>query len=126
MSLASETIASLRAKLSKGEITSTEIVTDVLAAIEKSNPALHAYLSVDAEMALKEAAAADTKLPLGGIPIAFKDNINVLGQPCTCGSRILENTYTAPYDATVTRKLRAAGVIPLGRANLDEFAMGSS
>jgi len=126
MSLAAETIASLRKKLLGGEITSKDIVSDVLAAIEKSNPALNAYLSVDGETALKEAANADAKLPLGGIPIAFKDNINVLGQPCTCASRILKDGYKAPYDATVTRKLRAAGAIPLGRANLDEFAMGSS
>jgi aspartyl-tRNA(Asn)/glutamyl-tRNA(Gln) amidotransferase subunit A len=126
MSLASETITSLRAKLSRGEITSADIVNDVLAAIEKKNPQLHAYLSVNAEMAQKEAASANLSLPLGGVPIAIKDNINVLGQPCTCASRILKDGYTAPYDATATRKLREAGAIPLGRANLDEFAMGSS
>ncbi len=70
--------------------------------------------------------APTPRCPSGGIPIAIKDNINVLGQPCTCASRILEKGYVAPYDATVTRKLREAGAIPLGRANLDEFAMGSS
>ncbi|HEY8960764.1 MAG TPA: Asp-tRNA(Asn)/Glu-tRNA(Gln) amidotransferase subunit GatA, partial [Luteolibacter sp.] len=73
-----------------------------------------------------EAAVADLALPLGGIPIAIKDNINVLGQPCTCGSRFLSENYTSPYDATVIRKLRAAGAIPFGRLNMDEFAMGSA
>ena len=64
-------------------------------------------------------------LPLGGIPIAIKDIINVRGQPCTCASKILTG-YRAPYDATVIQKLRAAGAIPFGKTNLDEFAMGSS
>src|SRR4029077_8700078 len=64
-------------------------------------------------------------LPLGGVPIAIKDIINVMDQPCTCASKIL-NGYRAPYDATVIQKLRAAGAIPFGKTNLDEFAMGSS
>jgi aspartyl-tRNA(Asn)/glutamyl-tRNA(Gln) amidotransferase subunit A len=75
---------------------------------------------------MAEAAQADVTLPLGGIPIAIKDNLNVMGQPCTCGSKFLAENYRAPYDATVIRKLRAAGAIPFGRMNLDEFAMGSA
>lgn len=64
-------------------------------------------------------------MPLGGIPVAIKDVINVEGEPCTCASQILQG-YIAPYDATVITKLRAAGAIPFGRTNMDEFAMGSS
>ncbi len=89
------------------------------------DPSIGAYLSRDLPAALQLAARADLNLPLGGVPIAIKDNINVAGQPCTCASRILQN-YRAPYDATVIRKLIAAGAIPFGKTNLDEFAMGSS
>ncbi len=126
MSLASETIASLRSKLQRKEITSSDILTDLSVRIADINPTLKAYLSVDEAAARDEAEMARTELPLGGIPVAFKDNINVQGQPCTCGSLMLAENYRAPYDATVTQKLRAAGAIPHGRLNLDEFAMGSS
>src|SRR6201987_4196922 len=77
------------------------------------------------EAAANEADEANVDLPLGGVPLAIKDIINVMGQPCTCGSKILQN-YRATYDATVIRRLRAAGAIPFGKTNLDEFAMGSS
>ena len=126
MSLHQETIASLRQRLQRREIKPEDIVRDLAAAIEKQNTVLAAYLSRDADVALKEAAAADITLPLGGIPIAIKDNINVTGQPCTCASKILSENYTSPYDAGVIKRLRAAGAIPFGRANMDEFAMGSS
>src|SRR6202022_1712464 len=81
--------------------------------------------SIDLDAALKAAEKVDVDLPLGGVPIAIKDIISVAGQPCTCASKILRN-YRAPYDATVIRKLRAAGAIPFGKTNMDEFAMGSS
>ena len=126
MSLATETIASLRRRLQAGEITPSEIVQDVASAIEAKNAEIGAYLSWDTEAALAEAATANAKGPLSGIPVAIKDNINVTGQPCTCGSRILAENYRAPYDATSITQLRAAGVIPFGRLNMDEFAMGSS
>ena len=79
----------------------------------------------DRDVAPREAEKANVDLPLGGVPIAIKDIINVAGQPCTCASKILRG-YRAPYDATVIRKLRAAGAIPFGKTNMDEFAMGSS
>jgi aspartyl-tRNA(Asn)/glutamyl-tRNA(Gln) amidotransferase subunit A len=126
VSLATETIASLRRRLQAGEITPSEIVQDVASAIEAKNAEIGAYLSWDTESALAEAATANAKGPLSGIPVAIKDNINVTGQPCTCGSRILAENYRAPYDATSITQLRSAGVIPFGRLNMDEFAMGSS
>jgi len=93
--------------------------------IESAEPKIQAFLSRDFQEALKLAEHADVSLPLGGIPIGIKDVINVKGQPCTSASKILQG-YTAPYDATVITKLKAAGAIPYGRLNMDEFAMGSS
>jgi aspartyl-tRNA(Asn)/glutamyl-tRNA(Gln) amidotransferase subunit A len=124
--LASSTITTLRQQLVAGEITPRDIILDLAKAIESRNTSLGAYLSWDIDSALAEADKADTSSPLGGIPIAIKDNINVTGQPCTCGSRILAENYTAPYDAGAIQRLRAGGAIPFGRLNMDEFAMGSS
>src|SRR5262249_1827690 len=93
--------------------------------IEVIDGNLGAYLSLDVEAAIKEAERANVDLPLGGIPIAIKEIINVVGQPCTCASKIL-NGKRGPYDAPVIQKLCAAGAIPFGKTNLDEFAMGSS
>ena len=126
MSLSTETIASLRKRLAAKEITPTDIVNDLAKTIEARNPALGSYLSVDVEAALAEASKADVSKPLGGIPVAIKDNINVTGQPCTCGSKFLVENYTAPYNASVIQQLRAAGALPFGRLNMDEFAMGST
>lgn len=126
MSLSKETIASLRQRLSSKEITPTDIVNDLVKTIDARNPQVGSYLTVDVEAALAEAKTADVSKPLGGIPIAIKDNINVTGQPCTCGSKFLQGTYTAPYDATSIQLLRAGGALPLGRLNMDEFAMGST
>jgi aspartyl-tRNA(Asn)/glutamyl-tRNA(Gln) amidotransferase subunit A len=123
--LAALTIADLQALLRAREISPSEVIEALRARIEEVDPKIAAYLSVDFEAATKEAEKVDVDLPLGGVPIAIKDIINVAGQPCTCGSKILRN-YRAPYDATVIRKLRAAGAIPFGKTNMDEFAMGSS
>lgn len=120
------TLATLRRRLLAGETSPAAVLESLAAEISARDPQTGAYLSVDLEAALAEAAAADLSLPLGGVPIAIKDNINVLGQPCTCGSKFLSENYRSPYDATVIRKLRAAGAIPFGRTNLDEFAMGSA
>ena len=125
MSLATETITTLRRRLDAGEITSADIIRDVAAAIDAQNPEIGAYLSWDTPAALAESTSSIPG-PLSGIPVAIKDNINVTGQPCTCGSRILAENYRAPYDATSITQLRAAGAIPFGRLNMDEFAMGSS
>lgn len=119
------TISQQRALLSSGAISPTELVEQVAAAIEAQNPAINAYLSWNKEKALAEAAQADLSKPLGGIPIAVKDNICIAGEPTRCASRMLEN-FVSPYDATVITKLRAAGAIPFGRTNMDEFAMGSA
>lgn len=125
MSLAHETVASLRRRLAKKEIQSRDIVTDLLKEIDAREKTIHAYTQIDRESALKAADQADLSLPLGGIPIALKDNLNATGDPCTCSSKILEG-YKAPYDATAVARLRQAGAIFLGRTNMDEFAMGSS
>ena len=120
------TLTSLRQQLLAGETTPAAILQQLAGDIAARDSQTGAYLSYDLESALAEADRADLSLPLGGIPIAIKDNMNVLGQPCTCGSKFLAENYTSPYDATVIRKLRAAGAIPFGRMNQDEFAMGSS
>ena len=124
--LASSTITSLRQQLVAGEIQPRDIVLDVAKAIETRNAELGAYLSWDVDAALVEADRADTSLPLGGIPIAIKDNMNVVGQPCSCGSRLLNENYRAPYDAGAIRRMRTGGGVPFGRLNMDEFAMGST
>ncbi len=120
------TLSSLRQQFLSGETTPAALLRQLAGDIAARDGTTGAYLSHDLETALAEAEKADLSLPLGGIPIGIKDNINVLGQPCTCGSRFLSENYTSPYDATVIRKLRAAGAIPFGRLNQDEFAMGSS
>lgn len=126
MSLAASSLSSLRSQLTGGTISARDIVEDVIAQVSARDGDIGAFLSYDAEAALAAADQADLSLPLGGLPIGIKDNINVLGQPCTCGSKFLQGAYTSPYDATAITKLKAAGAIPFGRTNLDEFAMGSS
>src|SRR5213082_511508 len=118
-------IADLQSLLRRREVSAREAIGALRERIEAVDEDLGAYLSFDIEAAMEEAEHANVDLPLGGIPIAIKDIINVMGQPCTCGSKILSG-YRAIYDATVIQKLRAAGAIPFGKTNLDEFAMGSS
>jgi aspartyl-tRNA(Asn)/glutamyl-tRNA(Gln) amidotransferase subunit A len=123
--LAGLTIADLQSRLRRREVSPGDALDALRARIEEVDPKIDAYLSIDFDAAAEEAEKADVDLPLGGVPIAIKDIINVAGQPCTCASKILAN-YRAPYDATVIRRLRAAGAIPFGKTNMDEFAMGSS
>ncbi len=123
--LAALSIADLQSLLCGREISPREVIDALGERIQAVDSKVGAYLSLDIEGATREAEHANVDLPLGGIPIAIKDIINVMGQPCTCASKILHG-YRAPYDATVIQKLRAAGAIPFGKTNLDEFAMGSS
>jgi aspartyl-tRNA(Asn)/glutamyl-tRNA(Gln) amidotransferase subunit A len=118
-------IAELQPLLRRRKVSPREAIDALRVRIEAVDPKIGAYLSLDFEAAAKQAANANIDLPLGGIPLAIKDIINVNGQPCTCASKILQD-YRATYDATVIEKLRAAGAIPFGKTNLDEFAMGSS
>src|SRR5580698_6607593 len=125
MELTALSIAGLQQKLRAREVSPGETIRALEARIAEVDPKIHGYLSRDFEAALKMAESADVSLPLGGVPIAIKDVINVNGEPCTCASKILVG-YRSNYDAGVISKLRAAGAIPFGRTNLDEFAMGSS
>ena len=118
-------IADLQSLLRRREVSPSEALNGLRARIEDVDREIDAYLSTNFEAAAKEAEIANVDLPLGGVPIAIKDIISVAGETCTCASKILRG-YRAPYDATVIRKLRAAGAIPFGRTNMDEFAMGSS
>src|SRR5438094_2510637 len=118
-------IIELRDFLRRREISPGEALQELKDRIKSVDPKIGAYLVHDLAAATAEAEKADVSLSLGGIPIAIKDLINVEGQQCTCGSRILRG-YRAPYSATVIERLRAHGAIPFGRMNMDEFAMGSS
>ncbi|MHB1343413.1 MAG: Asp-tRNA(Asn)/Glu-tRNA(Gln) amidotransferase subunit GatA [Thermoleophilia bacterium] len=119
-----------RELLSSGSVSATELANLYLDQIERVDGDVGAFLLVDREGALAQAAAVDAKapadrLPWEGVPIGLKDLLCVEGMETTCGSRILKG-YRPPYDATVVAKLRAAGLVFLGKLNMDEFAMGSS
>ena len=119
------TIVELQKLLRAREVSPREVLLALHEQIESVDPQIDAYLSRDLDAALAQADVADVNLPLGGIPLALKDAISVEGQSCTCASKILRN-YRAMFDASVVQKLRAAGAIPFGKTNMDEFAMGSS
>ena len=126
------TAARTAAAVAAGEVSAREVTEAALARIAETDAQLHAFLHVDADGALASAAEVDRARaageplgPLAGVPLALKDVFATRGVPTTCGSRILEG-WLPPYDATVTRRLREAGVVVLGKTNMDEFAMGSS
>src|ERR1019366_9770988 len=126
------TAAEMAAALAAGTTTSVELTKAHFAQIEKVDVAVHAFLYLDKEGALDQARESDVKRakgevpsPLAGVPLALKDVIVQKGIPTTCGSKILEG-WRPPYDATVATKLKAAGIVILGKTNMDEFAMGSS
>lgn len=118
-------ISHWRKQLTAGQITPTELVQELARITDAKNPGINAYISYNTDAALAAAAKADLSQPLGGIPIAVKDNICMQGEPTRCASKMLHN-FVSPYDATAVTKLKAAGAIPFGRANMDEFAMGSA
>jgi len=117
--------------LSEGSISSVELTQAHLDGIAKLNPRLNAFITVTAEKALAQAKASDERRAAGqvgaleGIPLAIKDLFCTAGTRTTAGSRILDS-FVPPYESTVSRKLLEDGAVFLGKANLDEFAMGSS
>ena len=125
-------ITELGSLLAAKKISSAELMQAVLARTVAVDSKVQAFNSFDEADALAQADASDARRaagqargPLDGIPVGIKDVISVAGQPLTASSKMLAN-FVSPYDATVTRKLKAAGAICWGRLNLDEFAMGSS
>ncbi|HCP72734.1 MAG TPA: Asp-tRNA(Asn)/Glu-tRNA(Gln) amidotransferase subunit GatA, partial [Actinobacteria bacterium] len=127
-----DSAATMAAALAKKEISAVDLANqhyEQIAAVDKD---VHAFLYLDKEGALAQAAEVDKKRaageklsPLAGVPLALKDVLTQKGVPTTCGSKILEG-WRPPYDATVVTKLKEAGIIILGKTNMDEFAMGSS
>ena len=118
-------------RLRRRETSSLELTRAALGRISSVDTRVHAFVTVCEEQALQQAKAADERLkngdatPLTGIPALIKDNMCTNGVRTTCSSKMLEN-FVPPYDATVVEKLRSAGMVMLGKANMDEFAMGSS
>ena len=130
--LADLTAHELAERFARGEATAVAATEAALARIQATNPSLNAFLTVTGEQALEQARAVDAARergeplgPLAGVPLALKDILVTKGVRTTAGSRILE-AYVPPYDATVVERLRRAGVVIVGKTNMDEFAMGSS
>ncbi|MEJ6607873.1 MAG: Asp-tRNA(Asn)/Glu-tRNA(Gln) amidotransferase subunit GatA [Candidatus Planktophila sp.] len=126
------TAAQMAESLAKGEVTSVALTQAHLDRISDVDSKVKAFLHVDGESALTQAAAVDADRaagkslsPLAGVPLALKDVLAQEGVPTTAGSKILQG-WKPPYDSTVVKKLKAAGVVILGKTNMDEFAMGSS
>ena len=132
MSLYEKTAHELHELLQNKEISATDLAKDLFARIEEKENSINAYLETNKDRAISSAKKVDEKIaagekisPLEGIPCAIKDNICTKGIRTTCASKILEN-FVPPYDATVMQKLNSQNVVILGKANMDEFAMGGS
>ena len=125
------TVAGLSKGLNRGDFSSVELTREALSRIDAAQPRLNAFITVTPEAALAAAVAADARRAAGdagsltGIPVAHKDIFCTDGVLTTCGSKMLAN-FVAPYDATVVTRLKAAGMVGVGKTNMDEFAMGSS
>ena len=126
-----KTVAELSAAMTSGDISSVELTQSYLDRIHKANDSLNAFITVCDDTALEQARVADksraqgNQNPLLGIPLAHKDIFCTTGIKTTCGSKMLHN-FISPYNATVVDKFNQAGVVTLGKTNMDEFAMGSS
>ena len=126
-----KSLSELSRQLHAGEISSTELTQTYLDRSQAYNSGLNCYISLTPELAMEQAQSADRMLrsgkagPLTGVPVAHKDIFCTDGVKTSCASRMLDN-FTAPYDATVVERFRNAGMVMLGKTNLDEFAMGSS
>lgn len=125
----------LRAGIIEGDFSAREVAESALARIDALDADVHAFNQVTPELAFAAADRVDDMVrsgagplelpPLSGVPVAFKDNMNLIGTNTTCSSRILEN-YQSVYDCTAVAKMIEAGVVPIGKLNMDEFAFGSS
>ena len=132
MSLRDLTALKLGEAIKKGETTAVEAAEVCFARIKEMEPEVHAFISLDEERAMDQAKKVQKEIeegrltgPLAGVPVAVKDNICTKGLATTCGSRMLEH-FVPPYDAFAARKLKEAGMVILGKTNMDEFAMGST
>ena len=132
MSLLDLTALELGAAIKKGETTAVEAAESCFARMKEMESEVHAFINLDEERAMDQAKKVQKEIeegkltgPLAGVPVAVKDNICTKGLATTCGSRMLEH-FVPPYDAFAARKLKEAGMVILGKANMDEFAMGST
>jgi len=130
--LSSLSVSRIREGLRKREFSAGELAASAFARIDAVEERVHAFNSVSRELADDAARRVDVLVarggelpPLAGVPVAFKDNMNLIGTRTTCSSRILEN-YESVYDCTAVRRMIDAGAIPVGKCNMDEFAFGSS